>query len=323
MVRARVVLLALLSVTAAGCGGDPGARLVSSGYVEATQVRVSSEIGGTLAELDIEEGDRVALGDVIGRLDTEDIDLALEAARSRRAQARAELRLLEAGARDEDVAEARALVDQAEASLAGADRHLGRMQALLDSGSGTESARDEALTRRNVAREALRASRERLRRLLNGSRPEEIDAARARMSAAEAEVAQLEERRRDALLRAPVAGRVTHTLAESGEVVGAGTPVAVLTDLDDVWLTAFVGEPRLGGLTLGQEIRVETDDGQVRRGTLRFIAEDAEFTPQNVQTREERVQLVFEIQVALPNEDRLFKPGMPAEAHLPEGKEAP
>ncbi len=90
----------------------------------------------------------------------------------------------------------------------------------------------------------------------------------------------------------------------------------MITDLDDAWLTVYVGEPDLGRIRLGQEAEVVTDDGQTRKGKVTFIASKAEFTPKNVQTRDERVKLVYKVKIGLENKDGLFKPGMPAEARL-------
>jgi HlyD family secretion protein len=89
-----------------------------------------------------------------------------------------------------------------------------------------------------------------------------------------------------------------------------------VTDLTDAWLTVYVTGPDLGRIRLGQEAEVRTDDGQKRPGKVRYIASEAEFTPKNVQTRDERVKLVYRIKIGLDNADGLFKPGMPAEARL-------
>jgi HlyD family secretion protein len=90
----------------------------------------------------------------------------------------------------------------------------------------------------------------------------------------------------------------------------------VITDLAEPWLTVYVPELDLGRLRIGQEAQVRTDDGQARRGRVTFIASKAEFTPKNVQTRDERVKLVYKLKIGLENQDGLFKPGMPAEARL-------
>jgi HlyD family secretion protein len=145
---------------------------------------------------------------------------------------------------------------------------------------------------------------------------EEIESARARLEAADARIGQLAQQVKDAAILAPVAGIVTERLAEPGEVLAAGAAVALLVELDRPWLTVFIGEPDLGRLRLGQEVEVVTGSGDTRKGRVEFVSPQAEFTPKNVQTRDERAKLVFRVKVALPNEDGLFKPGMPAEARL-------
>jgi membrane fusion protein YbhG len=308
---------ALAAFVLATCGGrrDPS-LIVVSGHVEATDVRVATKVAGHLQKFSLEEGDRVAAGQELGRIDDVDIRLALDAARAESGQAQADLSLRLAGARVEDIAEAEAQVAQAEAELAGAQRELDRIQDLVDSGSGTTKARDDLKTRRDVAASALQAARERLRRLRAGSRKEEIDAARARLAAAEARVAQLEQQLKDTVITSPISGVVTEKLVEQGELLAVGAALSVVTDLQDAWLTVYLGEPDLARVRLGQEAEVLTDDGQKRTGTVSFISSEAEFTPKNVQTRDERVKLVFRTKIRLSNQDGLFKPGMPAEARL-------
>jgi len=112
---------------------------------------------------------------------------------------------------------------------------------------------------------------------------------------------------------------LSERLAEPGELVAPGTGLAVLIELDRPWLTVYVAEPELGRIRLGQPVEVVTDGGESRQGRLSYISSKAEFTPKNVQTRDERVKLVYRVEVELDNEDGLFKPGMPAEARLGAG----
>ncbi len=312
-----VALAAAAVLVVAGCRRSTDSGLiVASGHVEAADVLVSAKVAGTLESRAVDEGQTVSAGQELARIDTTDTRLALASARADRAQAEAELRLRLAGSRVEDVREARAQVARAEADLAGAQKDLERMEGLLGAGSGTTKARDDARTRRDVAQSALDAARERLRRLEAGYRAEEKDAARARLEAADARIAQLEQQLEDARVVSPVAGIVTETLAEQGELAARGTGIVVVTDLASAWLNAYVAEPELARLRLGQEAEVVTDDGQVRKGRVSFIAARAEFTPKNVQTRDERVKLVYRIKIALENGDGLFKSGMPATARL-------
>jgi HlyD family secretion protein len=324
--KLRTALVA--AVLVAGCHGeskDPN-LLVASGHVEATDVRISTKIAGRLQELGIQEGDAVKPGQVLGHIDTTDLALSLEQAKAQRGQATADLQLRLAGSRREDIAAAGAQVSQGQAELAGAQKDLDRMQGLLDRGSGTPKSRDDARTRRDVASARLKGARDTLARLRNGSRPEEIAASRAGVGVADARIAQLDQQLADATVVSPTAGVITEKIAQAGELLQAGSPLCVITDLADAWLTVYVGEPDLGRIRIGQEADVVTDDGQSRKGRITFVASRAEFTPKNVQTRDEREKLVYKVKVGLDNRDGLFKPGMPAEARFrtaaPSGKAA-
>jgi HlyD family secretion protein len=314
-----VASAALVAIALAGAAcrrGDDSGLIVASGHVEATEVLVSTKVPGTIESLSVDEGSVVKAGQELARIDTTDTRIALDAARAERAQADAELRLRLAGSRVEDVREARAQVGRAQADLEGAQKDLDRMEGLLASGSGTTKARDDARTRRDVAQAALDAARQSLQKLEAGFRSEEKDAARARLQAADARIEQLRQQLKDALILSPIAGVVTEKLSEKGELAARGTGIVVVTDLPNAWLNAYVSEPDLARLRLGQEAEVVTDDGQARNGRVSFVASRAEFTPKNVQTRDERVKLVYRIKVALDNADGLFKPGMPATARL-------
>lgn len=326
-----ITMVAALAVLA-GCRGDADdGPLMASGYVEATEVRVAPEVGGRVVEVRAAEGDRVEVGAVIARLSTADTELSIRRAQAERDQAVAQLRLLQAGARPEEIRQAAAQVDSAEADvraaeseLASASRDLERFEALLKSNSGSGKQRDDAATRRDVAAARLAAARERARaaaensaRVRSGARAEEIAAARARVSALEAQIAILEKSVADAVLVAPVAGIVTSKLIDAGEVVAARTPVVVVTDLDHAWANVYVDEPVVPRLKLGQKVALVTDAGQRLEGTISFISPKAEFTPRNVQTAAERSRLVYRIKVSTDNREGILKPGMPVEAELP------
>src|SRR5713101_4374520 len=217
MSRAVMVLATAAVVALAGCGkGKDEGVIAASGHIEATEVRLSPKVAGHVEVLRVEEGDKVTAGQEIARIDTTDARLALAAAVAERAQADAERRLRVAGSRKEDIAEAEAQVDRAQADLRGAQEDLERMERLLASGSGTDKSRDDARTRRDMAAANLEAARER-------SRPEEIDSAIARVAAADAKIAQLQQQIADAVVTSPVGGVVTEKLVEKGELLTRGT----------------------------------------------------------------------------------------------------
>lgn len=314
-------LVGLLSL--AGCGrGSHDGSIQATGHVEAIEVRVSARVGGRLLRFDPIEGNRLAAGDVLAVIDT--VDLVGE--RDRRvadlATARANLELLAAGSRREEIAAGRASLARAQADLDGAERDLARLEALLEHGAVARQARDDAATRRDVAGAMVAEARAGLKRLEVGARPEEMAAGKARVAAAESDLARAEQAVRDGVITAPRSGIISEKLVEAGEMIGPGAPLAVLIDLETAWLNVYVPEPDLGRIRIGQSARITTDDGQVRNGTVSFIAPEAEFTPKNVQTKDERVKLVYRIKIALENRDGLFKPGMPAEAVLAAGATA-
>jgi HlyD family secretion protein len=329
---AGIALLVMMG-TAARCRGKGAAAddARASGYVEATEVRLAPEVGGRLLDVAVKEGDRINAGDVVARLDDTDTAIATRRAQAERDQAVAQLRLLQAGARAEDVRQARAQADATQAEVAAAEAELqsaradlARFEALLASNAGSRKQRDDAATRVavaaarvNSAREQVRAANEALARLKAGARPEEIAAARARVAATEAQIAALAKSTSDAVLKAPVAGFVTAKLADAGEVIARGTPVVVITDLDHAWANVYVDEPLVPLLKLGQKVTLVTDAGQRLEGAITFISPKAEFTPRNVQTAEERTKLVYRIKVTADNREGVLKPGMPVEAQIP------
>ena len=330
LLRRSLVVGSLVLLAACHRGAEtPATR--ASGYVEATDVRVAPEVGGRLLDVKIAEGDRVAAGDVIARIDTADAELSLRRAEADRAQAQAQLALLLAGSRPEDVRQAGSQVQaaqadvkaaQADADAAAAD--LQRFEDLLRANAGSVKQRDDAATRRDVAAARVRGAQDRaqaaadtLARLRAGARPQEIAAARARVAAVDAQIATVQKTVTDAVVKAPAGGVVTSKILHAGEMAAPRAPIAVITDLDHAWANVYVDERLVPLLKIGQAVTLVTDAGQRLPATITFVSPKAEFTPRNVQTAEERAKLVYRIKVTADNRDGVLKPGMPVEAELP------
>jgi HlyD family secretion protein len=325
----RVIWAACLPLAVA-CGGESDAGVRATGYVEATEVRVAAEVGGRVLEVAVEEGARVEAGALIARIDPTDLQLALDRTRAERAQADAQLRLLQAGARPEEIRQADAQLSAAEADVASARAELQsaradleRFDALLAVNAGSRKQRDDAATRQEhgearvkAAEERARAARETLARLRAGARRQEIEAARARVATVDAQIATLDKQVGDATLNAPVGGVVTSRLIDPGEMVAPRTPVVVITDLDRAWANVYVDEPYVPRLTLGESVAVLTDAGDRLTGVISFISPRAEFTPRNVQTADDRAKLVYRVKVMVNNREGILKPGMPVEAEF-------
>jgi HlyD family secretion protein len=327
--RIRTAIAAgLLAVAAgvSGCGTDEAAGPPrAGGYVDATEVRVSSQVPGRVETVLFVEGAGVEAGATLATIATTDIGLALDRARAERAQMTAQLRLLQAGARPEDIDQARAQAAAARADLAAAQAELDaatadaeRFEQLLRNRAGSAKQRDDAVARRELAAARVQAAADRraaadaaLARLQAGARPEELAAARARIAAVDAQIAALEQDRREATIVAPLSGVVTSRLVEPGELVAVGTPVAVIVDLDHAWANVYVEEPLVPALRIGQAATVLTDGGDRLAGRLAVISPRAEFTPRNVQTADERARLVYRVKVTVDNREGILKPGMP------------
>ncbi len=144
------------------------------------------------------------------------------------------------------------------------------------------------------------------------------DVALAQLQQSNAALRTSEVRLRDAVLYAPVSGVVLRKNVEAGETVPAGTPVFTIGDLENPWIKVYVKEGQLGLVKLGQKAQVTTDSypGKIYEGMITFISSEAEFTPKNVQTHEERVKLVFGVKVSVKNQNDELKPGMPADVKI-------
>ncbi len=328
LVVALVVIGATASVACGGNGNSSHPR--ATGYVEATEVRVAPQVGGKVLEVAVDEGARVQAGALLARIDPADLQLARNRALAERDVADAQLRLLEAGARREDVAQAQAQMAAAEAEvraaraeLDSASADLVRFESLLAANAGSRKQRDDAATRREQAaakvtgaEDRTRAAREAWERLKAGARRQEIDAARARVAATQAQIATLDKNIGDTTLLAPTGGIVTTRLIDPGETIAPGTPAVVITDLDHAWANVYVEEPLVPRIKLGDRAQVITDAGNRLEGTVTFISPRAEFTPRNVQTASDRAKLVYRMKVTVDNRSGVLKPGMPVEAEF-------
>ncbi|MDH3523729.1 MAG: HlyD family efflux transporter periplasmic adaptor subunit [Acidobacteriota bacterium] len=314
------ILLAVLVVAGLGAGcrrAADGGAIHASGHIEATEVRLAARIGGRLLEAPLQEGDPVRAGALVARFDAVDAELELAQARAQVDGADAQLRLLLAGSRREDVQTAEDQLAKTQAELDAAVRDLDRLEGLATRGTATEKARDDARTRREVAQRSVAAARAQLDKLIAGPRRQEIEAARAQHAGAVARVAAIQQRITDATVLAPTDGVLTERMAEPGEVLPPGATLAVLTEIARPWLNVWIDEPSLSRVRLGDAVEVRVDGhDQPFAGKVSFVADVAEFTPKNVQTPEERAKLVFRVKIALANPDGVFKPGMPADAYF-------
>ncbi len=315
--KAAAFILILLAGTA--CAGNGTRDVISaSGTIEAIEVNIASKVPGQILSLAVQEGSRVRPGDVLATIDHATADIQLRQAEAGVDLARAQLLLLRNGARREDIQQAEAAVKQAEANLRIASDDARRMRELLRTGSVTTKQSDDAEARLTVAEAQHSAAAESLNKVRRLARPEEILAAEARLAQAEAARDLLAKLIDDCTVIAPAGGIVTHKAVEAGELVTAGATLVTLAELASVHVMLYLTELEVGRVRLGDEAEVEIDafPGRPFPGRVTYISPEAEFTPKNVQTKEDRVKLVFGVKVEIENREGLLKPGLPADAVL-------
>ncbi|MCA9773158.1 MAG: efflux RND transporter periplasmic adaptor subunit [Myxococcales bacterium] len=290
-----------------------------SGFVEADEIRIGSRVGGRVTAVNVEEGQGTRAGDVLVVLDPFDLRERLESARAELAARRAERDEVVAGPRKQEIAASRARLKLAEAQRTLAQEDQRRVTRLAQQDVASRQRRDEALAQLRVAESTVAAQREELALLEEGSRAEDVARAEALARAAEASVQALERQVDELTIVASVDGVIEALDLRPGDLVGAGVPVLSLLDTSRLWVRAYVPEGRLG-IALGQRVRLTVDAYPDRgfAGHISFIATEAEFTPGNVQTPEDRSKQVFRIKVDLDEGLDLLRPGMAADVWFDE-----
>jgi HlyD family secretion protein len=291
-------------------------EISASGTIEAIEVSVSSKTSGQVVKMAVDEGARVETGDLLAVIDSASLEIQVQQAEAGVKLAEAQLQLVLNGARIEDIRQAEEGVRQAEASLKLAEVERSRVTDLFAKQSATAQQRDNAETRLAVARAQHEAAKQALQKWRQLARPEEIKQAQARLEQAEASRDLLKKTIADSTISSPTSGIVTHRATEQGEFVVPGTILLTIADLAEVRLEIFVPESDLGKVRLGQsaEVRIDSHPDRVFEGKVIFISPEAEFTPKNIQTKEERVKLVYRVKIKVPNAENILKPGMPADA---------
>lgn len=325
--RVRVILISLAVLLGLAIaywvlfrpGGDAGAALEASGTVEATEAALGFPATGRIDAVLVREGERVTVGQGLARLDRAEVEARRQQATAQAAAARAQLAELTRGFRSEEIAQARSASDAASSRLEDAEQTLERTRTLRAGGAVSQEALDRAQVAFDVARSQRDQAAEQMRLMTAGPRPEKIDAGRAMVAQADAAIRALDASLDNLTVRSPFDGLVTARHREPGEIVPAGAAVVTVTRTDDRWVRIYVPEDRIGAVQIGSPAVITADTYRDRRygGEVVFIANEAEFTPKSVQTREERVKLVYAVKVQV-SDDSLYqlKPGMPADVRL-------
>jgi len=324
--KKRLLLLLLLLVTGAGVAYWWTHRPVANphiltiyGDIDIRQVQAAFNDSGRVQRLLVQEGDRVRRGQLLAELDPVRFQDAV--ARDRAAVAAQEqvLARLLAGSRPEEIAEARAQVAAARATLENAEVTWRRQKALAAEQYVPKQSLDNAAAALKTARADLDRSQQALALAVKGPRKEDIAAARAQLQADRAALALAERELRDTKLYAPEDGVVQDRIVEPGDMVSPATPVFTLALDNPVWVRAYLPETALGKVRLGMRAQIISDSFPGKRfaGWVGFISPTAEFTPKTVQTAELRTELVYRVRVYACNPQHELRLGMPVTVQIP------
>ena len=316
-------------------------ELVKAGDVVATLECADLEVAVAQAQAEV-----AAAAAYLAALEAGSRPEEIEQAAAAAGRARAALEDLQAGSRPQELAQAEAAVRAAQAEAERADLEYDRAKAMFEKKvqakrefDAAVSTRENAASRLREARESLSLAREgarvkqieqaartlaeaeaRYTLVRKGPRQEDKDQARARLAQAKANLAMAQTRLGYAVIRSPFGGVVMSQNIETGEYVSLGTPVVTVGDLAHPWIRVYVDETEIGRVKPGMKLKVRTDSlpNKDFLGTVTFISSEAEFTPKVVQTDKERVKLVYRIKVLIDNPGLELKPGMPADAFIPQ-----
>ena len=284
------LLVLALAMTACGKGNKV---YDASGVFESTEMTVSAEGNGKIMSLDLQEGDRLEAGAVVGCIDTVQLYLSkIQLEASRRAVGSGRLNISRQ-------------IAALESQIAKQRQELDRFTKLEQAGASNRKQVDDIQAQLDILERQLAAQKESLQNT-NSNVSGQADAL-------EAQVMQLEDKIRKCVITSPVSGTILAKYSEAGELAVQGRALFKVADLDNIRLRAYITADQLTGLKLGQSVKVFADQGTSGRkeyaGTLVWISDKAEFTPKTIQTRDERANLVYAVKIAVKN-DGLIKLGM-------------
>jgi HlyD family secretion protein len=311
LVRSAIAVAFALSASAC-----ESARSVPPGYqgiVELDERRLGFEVPGRLAEVPVQRGQLIQAGQLIARLD-ETLEQPVRAARAAELEAaRAQVALLHAGARAEDVRGAAAQERAARATLAKVQTNLARARRLLAGGAVNQSEVDNLEQDERRAFEEVKALAERVSLLRAGNRPEELAAGEAKMAAAAATLAAEDEKLKRFVLRSDAPAAVVDVHLDPGEIAAAGAPVVTVADTAHPYVDVFVPTGALSGVVVGTVASVRVDGEPAPfAGKVEELGQKTEFTPRFLFSPKERPNLVVRVRVRIDDPERRLHAGIPA-----------
>jgi HlyD family secretion protein len=312
-----MILITLAVLSSSQCRHEPDSAttLTTSGMIEAIQTDIRALTTGELIELNVEEGQPIQKGDVLCRLDSEKLLTRLEQVQAGLAGARSKLRLVKKGTKKELIEMANNQLEAAEKEYETAKKNQERILRLYQEGAVSQAQQENADLALKAAQERFESARENHQLALRGREKEEIEMVEAEITSLEAQARLINQQIEDAIIIAPVSGTITTRYIELGELALPNTLLFSIIDISRTYVKAYIPEKFIGQVRLGHDVSVECDSFPERtfKGQIDYISDRAEFSPKNIQTKEERLKLVYMVKSYLRNDDSSLKPGMPVD----------
>ncbi len=300
------------------CSDSKNDKLLLTGILEVVEANISSKVSGEIVCLSVNEGDKVTAGDTLAIIDRTDYQIQYRQALAAVRIAEAQLKMLIKGTRKEDLDQAEEALKQAKAQLENVSEDYQRSENLFSTQSISTKQRDDAKMLYTIAQAQYNSAKQLFEKLKSGARSEEIEAAKARLDQSVAQADAIKKKMNDCFIRAPITGYITKRIVEKGELAGTGVPIFRIANLDEIEIMVYLPETQLGKVRLGDkaEVTIDTFSDKTFSGEVVYLSPEAEFTPKNIQTKEERVKLVFGVKVKIANPDHILKAGLPADVRL-------
>lgn len=315
----RLLLALFATIILNSCSNtDNDTFIEGTGTIESTNVIVSSKTAGEIKSISFDEGEKVNAGDTILIIDHEALEYQLEQALAGEQIAQAQLDLMLKGARREDIKQAEEMMKQSEINFNTAKSDFERFKQLWESKSISQKQFEDMTARYEIAMAQYNSAKENYQKVKKIFRSEEIEQAKGNLKKAKASVDLLRKNIRDSYVTSPLSGFIVKKFVEAGESVIPMSSLFKVSDLEVVDLIIYVSESELGKIKLGQkaEVTIDTYPDRKYEGKVIYISPEAEFTPKNVQTKDERTKLVFAVKIQVENKDFDLKAGMPADAKI-------
>jgi HlyD family secretion protein len=315
-----IILVVLVSAVILGVrwylqaeGNQSASELRIYGNIDIRKADLAFNEQERIAQVLVEEGDRVTAGQVLARLQTNRLEARNREIEAKIAAQQEVVKRFEAGTRPQEIEQARAEVAAARARVKNAMKSYERIRETSKAGATSRQALDNIQAQLDVEQAQLKVKEKALNLAIEGPRREDIAAAKNNLKTLEASLSLLQIRLSDMALTSPATGVIQNRILEPGEMASPSRPVVTLALTDPKWVRAYVPEPYLGRINLGMKAKILSDSfpDQTFEGWIGFISPVAEFTPKTVETEDLRTKLVYEVRVFVHDSKDMLRLGMP------------